>query len=531
MQPRSEPAIKDQPSVEETVKLGVKNSDNGKAQSAQVVSITKTKSPNMSSIANPQLDQLPKMLGVNILTEVKTIKDVAVKLDQMGLRIHYLLHFAQGSDQIAVLLYCISIHGQYVMIEAPPNIKVEGGTLAINYQRVGVLPTNVIDQFAAELSSIYTGYAYICGGGIHYSRSSKQEPVYYGYDDYKMAKAVFDIKKYHYILVPAVSFANLIEPARLNTIEAYINAVSQDDILKQAMHKAGLESFFTMKGPFTIFMPTSSKLIELLNLDPDNLKAVILAHVVVGRIESTSTPADKSKQIRDSNNQEALIDPNSLPVLGSETLELTAIAQNKITVQKVNGVIVKVSSNSNNTNSRSSSVKAGVKKYNGIIYFIDTVFDPVSITFKMPERSDIDDVVTVFDISRSTMEIRRAQYSINKKNQENMFEILKNISLMATVLNNEILEKSYVEGQSLLDHSSLLLRLFYSREVPCNTLCEEMDQVAEVVKTENEKFETLLRVSNRLAAMKIPLEKVLLKLARMDQKLHVKEENPYEDPK
>jgi len=522
---------------EETVKLGVSESNRGTPQAGQVLSLRRQNTPSMTSISGHQMDQLPKNTGVNILTDVKTIQDIMAKLEQMGIQLRYLLYFAYSDKQVAALMYCVTIHGQYVIVEPPPNIIVQNGTMSVNFQRVGVLPTNIIEQFASELSTIYTGYAYICGGGIHYVKSPKAEPVFYGYDDYPMAKAVFDIKKYHYILIPAVPFVNLIEPARLNTIEAYINAVSGDDILQQVMVKSGLEKLFTMKGPFTVFMPNSTKLAELLSMDSDKLKAIILAHVIIGRIESIPTVVDKSKQLRSSTTTESLTDPNSMSVLGSETLEFTSIAQNKIIVQKLNGVITKVSSaipKSNTANSNqvnSSSVRSAAKKYNGILYIIDTVFSPINDTFRMPEKSDIDDVVTVFDINKSTMEIRRAQYAINSKNQQSMFEILVNIGEISAKLNSDIINKSFHEGQNLLQDSNLLLNMFYTREVPCSDLCVEMDQVAETVKKENEEFENILRVSNKLAAMKVPLEKVLLKLARMDQKLHIKEQDPYTEDK
>ncbi len=518
---------------EETVRLGVSSVNSGSPQTAQVISLSRQAPSEGNPNVSQQMDQLPKLAGVNILTDVKTIQDVMGKLHQMGIQIRYLLYFNYTDRQVAALMYCVTIHGQYVIVEPPPNIVVQNGTMSINYQRVGVLPTNVLEQFASELSQIYTGYAYICGGGIHYVRSPKQEPVYYGYDDYRMAKAVFDIKKYHYILVPAVPFINLIEPGRLNTIEAYINAVSDDDVLKQVVIKSGLEKLFTMKGPFTVFMPNSTRLAELLPMDPERLRATILAHVIIGRIESYSTATDRSKQLRTSNSPDTLTDPTSLSMVGAEIVEFTSVAQNKITVHKLNGIITRVSSSVGGTNGqgKSSPVKSSVKKYNGILYFIDTVFSPVSISFKMPEKSDLDDVVTVFDINKSTMEIRRAQYNINLRNQSNMFEILMNIGDLAKKLNQDIVNKSDREGQLLLDNSNLLLDMFYTREVPCSDLCVEMDKLAEVVKEENEEFENILRVSNKLAAMKVPLEKVLLKLARMDQKLHVKQQDPYAEEK
>jgi mevalonate kinase len=141
----------------------------------------------------------------------------------------------------------------------------------------------------------------------------------------------------------------------------------------------------------------------------------------------------------------------------------------------------------------------------------------------MPESSDFDNVVTIFDINRSTMEIRRAQYSLNNKKQREMFETLNHINSMSQRLMDEISQQASEEGNRLLSDSNALMQLFYTREVPCSLLCVELDQLADKVREENEEFERLLRISTRFASLKVPLEETMLKLARIDQRFHVRE--------
>lgn len=468
---------------------------------------------------------LPRNGGVNILNQTVGIDNIKSRLKQMGIEVKKILyfHYSDGSI-VAALLYCMTTQGQCVIVEPPVGTTVYGGDLSLTQQRVGVLPTSTIARFAEALKNIYTGYAFICGGGIHFIRKLGEEPVLYGYLDYDSAERIFDIKKYHYLLVPAVSFDQLVEPVRMNTLEAYISMMDKSGFMKKAIMKTGLDKLLTMKGPMTIFMPDDEHLSKLLDLDIDRLKATLLAHVIVGRIDSRKGDEGTKETI---SNGQTLTDANQVSTLGSESSEFTAIAQNKISVQKVQGLVVKVSSGGTDARPSAqrpnSDQKSIIRRYNGIIHRIDSVFTPISQTFTMPTRSDIDDLITVFDITRSTMEIRKTQYTFNAENQRIAFTTLEYIRKMADTLYEEINDASEEDGAMLLRDSNALAVLFFTRDVPCEELCAEMDTLTKSVKKQNERYDRLLRVSNQFASMKVPLEEILLKLARIDQKFHVDE--------
>ena len=159
-------------------------------------------------------------------------------------------------------------------------------------------------------------------------------------------------------------------------------------------------------------------------------------------------------------------------------------------------------------------------KYNGIIYIIDTIFKPINQNFKMPLKSDLDDIVTIFDINKSTMEIRRAQYAINIRNQQQSLKLLEYIEDLTKKLHGEIGEISEREGKELLKDSNEFMQLFYSRQIPCQNECLRMDKLAEKVRKETMRLEKIIRQSNMLGSLKISLEKLLLKLSRIDRSLN-----------
>lgn len=462
---------------------------------------------NISISSMAQATFVPRLTTVNMMSQPNSLEEVRSKLKDMGLVLINVLYFVYSDGTMgAALFYCQTVHGQYVMVEPPLAMKVIGGDLSLNIQRVGILPTSTIEFFSKSLDNIHTGYVYVGSGGIQLMRGANQEPVYYGYDNMQSAADIFDLKRYHYLIFPLVNFNKLIEPGRLNTLEAHINQHTKG-LMKEVVAKAGLTTLLTMKGPFTIFMPTDNKLKEILGYDQERLRAVMLAHLVPSRIDA-QLPTDKNTD----KSQERSNHRNGI-------LEVTAIAQNKITLNRTDGTVTKLSAAG-----RDYAIKASdaVHKYNGVLYRFEGLLNPVTQTFKMPDSSDFDNVVTIFDINRSTMEIRRAQYSLNNKTQQDMFETLSHINSVATKLMDEISQQAHVEGNKLLSDSNALMQSFYTREVPCRDLCQELDLLADKVREENEEFERLLRISTRFASLKVPLEETFLKLARIDQRFHVR---------
>src|ERR1039457_3623160 len=131
------------------LKLEVNNVKNQeKAQSGGEVVFSRPNTPG----------SLPKVTGVNVLSNPIGINldSMRDKLKSMGLDIKYIMmsRFADGNKLI--FLYCITLHGQYVLIESPPEVKVNYGDIELMTQRVGIIQTNILDTFNEELRGIYT---------------------------------------------------------------------------------------------------------------------------------------------------------------------------------------------------------------------------------------------------------------------------------------------------------------------------------------------------------------------------------------
>jgi len=480
--------------------------------------------------------ELPKANGINIISSNSTdldIDSIMKNLKSMGIETKAIMYMRYPEGLRGLFLHAVTIHGQYVFIELPLGIVIRFGDLELEPQRVGIVTTSLQDTFKEELKDIHTGYVFLTIGGLQYIKSKKhsgtggysnsngsnnssQEQIIYDYGDNNLAESLFQLKKYQFLIIPAVHYSHLIEPARLNTIEAYLDLQLENgnSVAKELVLKTGLATLLTMKGPFTVFLPNEKLLNALLKLPLEKARSVLLAHIVQGRIESETFSSS------------------------SQSSKLTTLAHNEIHI--TNGVV------SSGKHKSKIDVTKAVKKYNGIVYTIDTVFVPLNENFKLPEKSDFDDVVTIFDISRSTMEIRKAEYAINRHNHEQFLTVLGFIGDLSTKLFNVINERS--DGRELLDDSNALMEMFYAQEVPCKVEfakveavkekndvkwseksvkkekggCAEMDVLAKKVRQENLDFENLLRVSNALGALKVPIERIYQKIQRIDQQLNVK---------
>lgn len=466
---------------------------------------------------------LPRAAGVNILQTANTFEFLKAKLERCGLEIKRILHFVYSDGSMRPrLLYCQTLHGQYVIVESPEGL-IAYGELSILEQRVGVLPTNILEKVEQSLKGIYTGYAYISGGGIHYVSRPGAEPKYFGYENYKEAKSQLDIRKWNYHLVPAVSWDRLIEPERLNTLEAHIATIMAGSLTDQLIRKAELTAVLTSSGPWTLFLPTDDILQGLLSLSEQKLKDVLLAHLINDRIDYQVESSVNPQTAIPSG--QTLTPATAVPTLSQESKDYRAVAQNEIRVHRVKGTVTGLTTPDNKkVKILSDGHQRPVHKYNGVLYRIDQPLKPNVAGIRVPTQSDFDDVVTVFDISRTTMEIRVVQHQLNQMQIERMAGVLTFINQGVATIQSEIAVKSSEDGAKLINDSNNLLNLFFTREVPCSDLCVELDQLTSRVQDENLKYDRILKASNRLSSLRFKLEKVLLSIARIDQKLHV--ENP-----
>ena len=447
-----------------------------------------------------------KMTGVNILQTVNQMTDLEERLRRCGVSVLKILYFpyTDGTTRPR-LLYCRTLYGQNVMIE-PPEGLVAYGHLCILDQRVGVLPTNITEHIAESLKNIHTGYCFIVGGGIHYVSKPGAEPQFFGYEKYLEAERHLDVSRLSYELIPAVAWNQLVEPARLNTIEAHFARTMAGSPFDQAMHKAGLVPMLTMSNQFSLFLPLDEQLRPLLALPVEQLRSILLAHIVTEFIPYATEQDEMTTHF--------------------------ALSQNQLTINRTKGVIVFLSTPDGKRIKLAKDKP--IQKYNGIIYRIESPLTPKAAAVQIPESSDLDSVATIFDINRSTMDIRLAQYGLNAENmvQETkalMDRTMESIKLMygeANGVQNSILARSNADGTELIQNSNTLLTAFFNSEVPCQTECKEINDLNDVVFQQNIRYGKLLKASSRIASLRFDIEKIILQLAKAKQSLDV--DNPVE---
>lgn len=494
---------------------------------------------------------IPKSTEVNILNIPRNIDAIYARLEQCSIIVITVLYnLYNDGTMTAALFYCKTTYGHYLFVEPPPDVVIPAGDLAVMGNRVGFLSKDVTNYFNESLKTTHTGYAFICRNGIQLLTDVGRSITNFIYGDLALAKTLFETKKHHYILVPSVSLSRLAEQERFNTLEVYINHVDKGKIMKELIEKAGLVKLLTVKTPLTLFMPTDEKLATLRGLDQINLLPKLLAHFVVGRVDSIENdkviPPKTNSTLTDSSQSSQYI----------ETTAVNAISQNSIAVTKDKGIVTEVKSGDvrakvlqsisgngdNRLDDRARGLEFGmptdlqlnapsegyeknrsnVSRFNGVIYRIDSILKPVAENFRMPASSDLDDLVTVFDITKSTMEIRRAEYKLNYEKQRTALETIESVYKMYGELRTEIMDRSKSDGSELLKRSNQLHQLLYEEDVPCKTRCQDLVNLQYDLMDRNHEFEILLRVSNKLASLKFAAEKLMHQLSKIDQKLHVK---------
>ncbi|CEM40132.1 unnamed protein product [Vitrella brassicaformis CCMP3155] len=134
-------------------------------------------------------------------------------------------------------------------------------------------------------------------------------------------------------------------------------ASETDDLstLVTALEAAGLVETLQGAGPFTVFAPTNAAFEDVPNLDeiladPEELKDILLYHVVSGETASTDIPTTAKKV--------ATVEGEEVDVLRDDTA-----TPNTVTVTDAQGTTYDV-------------VKADIKATNGVIHIINGVLIP-----------------------------------------------------------------------------------------------------------------------------------------------------------
>lgn len=443
-----------------------KRESSGPALKSQRVEFERPSTPGFSS-------ELP---GENIVRGMSYF-EIAKKLASYGFKPLITMYTYGQVGKELVFIYCMTQVGQYCFVRPPGKIKIETGNVELVSQRIDVVEDDVKKHFDEELKDLYTEYLYVCNGGIRVAGTDE----IYGYSDPELVREGFKVKKYQCILYPLVDFTKLRIPDVFNTIEIGLRSILSDEHIS-LYEDTGVLALLTNAGPFTLLLPSTKRLNSLVGQEVNTVRAHLLAGVFIGNV-------DESKVFK-------------------------ALAQNEATLELNDGVLT--------VSEKSGTAKSirKISKYNGTIYEIDGILTPVSTSFTMPSINDIDNIVTIFDVIKSSMEIRRAHDSLNVPKQKRLIEILGHVNSLTVELQSEIRQKFKTNGDELLHESNNFIEMFYGKEYPCTEECTEITQAARKIMGMNVKFEKVAVASNALSAMKVEVEKLYLQLSKISQILH-----------
>ena len=87
--------------------------------------------------------ELPRVNGVNIMQRSSTLSEMTSRLQDAGIEVLRVLYayFPEGTR--IIFLYCMTMHGQYMLVEPPLGTAVDYGDIELNQQRVEVLQSNI----------------------------------------------------------------------------------------------------------------------------------------------------------------------------------------------------------------------------------------------------------------------------------------------------------------------------------------------------------------------------------------------------
>lgn len=149
------------------------------------------------------------------------------------------------------------------------------------------------------------------------------------------------------VLIALTGCASTSLQASPTTVVAAATQQAELSTFTKLVQQAGLQETLQAQGPFTVFAPSDEAFkavpaatLDALGKDPEQLKAVLLHHVVPGRISAESIKENSS---------------------------VTTVGGNKIGVSKAGDFV---------TVEEGLVVKANVQSDNGVIHIIDTVLMP-----------------------------------------------------------------------------------------------------------------------------------------------------------
>lgn len=441
------------------------------------------------------------LIGVKVNTEPETYQSVEKYLRDCGLYVERVIYTRTSMTMIIKAFLCRSNHGDLVMVMAPRDQIIEGGDFEVEYQRetVHLLPTNISNFFLEKVrNDLYTGYAFICNAGIQYFPAGSKNFETYIYGDVNDAIASYDLRKHYYLVIPAVAYEKMIKTERLNTLQIAFEKAEKSHPYYADFAKVILESKFlpllSSEATLTILVPPGPP--------SSNVKA-LASHIIIKSF------------------------PRNSPNTESHSVVSATQAGNKVEVFYVDGDLDYFMINDSTGTPVRIDIDTdtpSISKFNGVIH---AVTDPLPAfddgrTLEIPATSDLDNVYTIFDLSKSAIMIQNARQKLDVKDQEMLMQMAEKLGVLISEVAVQSHEQMQAHFSVYRDEMNAIQSIFYDKEVPCkDEICEIYDSGVKRAYAANEKFQQKAQASAKLTGIVYDIEALYLKLLRIQQEITV----------
>lgn len=448
---------------------------------------------------------LQTVKGVKISRKPETFSSLISYLEACGLKLLYIIYerTSFSTDNIYFII-CESIYGDHVAILLPDNFKLKSGDISVKkeYDSIKYAPDGITNYYLDKIeSSLSVGLLFVCNAGMQYFPPKEKESHSYAYDDYDEASLHFDLQKHYYEVMPVVEFSRLVLVDRLNTLHVALEEISSNpgyEQVYQDFSKAILSSplmpLMSSEAEFTLLVPPSL---------PEGADLITLAsHIILGRYQFQREE--------------------------DETLTTKSYTQSgqKVEIVYEGGFLSKIVIDEE-TEIEIDEDRTSVSKYNGIIIGIKEAmprFEPEE-ELKIVETSDLDDLFTIFDLAKISLNIGIAKKKLDVEDQNELFKTVNNLNLLTEEIILATHRKMKDNFNLYVKEMSEVQRKFYSKEVPCvEPVCEDYEESMERTKKANKEFRKHLGVGGKLRFILKEVELLMLELFKIQQEMEV--ENP-----
>jgi hypothetical protein len=452
--------------------------------------------------------------GPNIMTQAQTVEEVKEHIKKCGFMIRQsIVHVASQTNVNIMFYYCKSKHGDEVLIKVPPNMKVYDGDMAITPMRGGL--NLVSDSIKNKYREVHTmlpyaaSYAFITNVGIQYFSYHSKDCQSFAFINPEHAKYIFKTRLNFYDCIPSIEFSRLMPANRINTLSmamASSELRTSQELFIKTISSLSMETLLDAETQFTILIPPRNYVQENSGTI-ESSKRFIGSHILIGRFEPEILSKDRT-----------VISTRSLT--GAE-----------VSILYENGLIKKIRSTILNEDDKSSPRKVNIDitsetlmfKYNGIVYSVSGPLLSGPSDWDIPETNDLNDIVTLFDITTQNMKIKNTAYYQGTVVFEEMITDAALLQKSLEELLSSLYTKLAKEGNSLYKNVDGLQEMFYSRDVPCQngTCVNDYHDLRVKVLRNNNEFERLSNISRKLASIRVESEKFVQEIMKVKQEVDV----------